>query len=126
MGASNSTQGWRGDGPQPLCTSCHALGGTIMSGVGVRNLYYASSSTQHKSWLLLTGGSLVAAGLYYGFYPLIYSMFANYNSPRLITKITFTKIFQIMLNHAFSHETCIICILYHKSILSKCAILCKI
>ena len=73
MNASNNRQG-RGDGPQPLCTSCHALGGTIMSGVGVRNLYYATTSVQHKGWLMLTGGGLLAAGLYYGFYPFIYGM----------------------------------------------------
>lgn len=45
-----------------------------MGGVGLRNLYYAKTSSQHRGWLAVTGGSLLAIGLYYGFYPLIHGM----------------------------------------------------
>lgn len=59
------------DQPQS-CTSCHLLGGTIMSGFGIRNLYYAKNQANHKTWLAVTGGLALAFGLNYGLYPFVH------------------------------------------------------
>lgn len=61
--------GNQGNNNQLPCSTCHLVGGTVLSGAGLRNLYYARTAVQHKVWLLCSGGGLLAAGIIYGLYP---------------------------------------------------------